>query len=218
MRFVPELAQALASKDLGSAVDWLKSMGDPQATRAGIDEIIATELWNDPVRRFELLSSMPELFDDDPHFSSSAFDAIAQEQPDLLLERFDETPERARPGIVELLLRGNGERPMIDEKVYQLVDTLPEGPAFDRGARAIAEKLAQAEPVAALDWASQIGDSELRLDAIQDLLSSVEVESIADLATKIPASLLSLEQQKAIDALLEKRIENDLPNLVFPGR
>lgn len=215
-QLAPQTAVEMANNDITASLIWIHSLEDTQAQQASIAAIAEQTLRGSPEAAIEALLSFPHLLEGKPNPMHDALQTLAPQATEALKERFDGLPPTAQAQAAQALTQASIDQPEKLPYHEEWLSQMKPGKAKDSSLRLIAQHYTQTDPIAALLWASQLSNPELRRETFRESL----YDSPSSQLPRIAAGLESLEIAEHVRAelseLVESRVTSTYAKLILP--
>ncbi|MDQ8183036.1 hypothetical protein [Pelagicoccus sp. SDUM812005] len=211
---LPRIVSEMSRRDVTAALDLIAEQVDQTTRRNSVLALLDENVEQDVVAAIEVIAHHANLLDGEAEEVADLFARMSRTAPDLLISSFDDLPNHLRTtaagSVLRTLLVAEGDA----ELAQEWVETLPRGEAFDRAAEAFAGHYAQRDPQATLQWAGKIEASERRAAFLSSYIERADTSALPAIAQSLRDAPIREEARNRSLALLNRRMDNELLNLV----
>ena len=215
-RFLPQLIGNLVKTQPDLAYAWIDRITSPDTMRKTMLELAQSSDAIDASTFAELISSRPEVFENDAGFGSDLFDRIATTDRDGLARSLDLIPDSGKAAATETLARQRLEAPGELAGVKAWYAELSNASAADGVARALAIHFLKEDPASAIDWSKRIVSRGLRHELMASIVRYAEAKHLSNIAGALAQAEIPRAEKEALLSQLDRALEEKMPRIILP--
>ena len=209
------VAAQLSQVDLTSALSWIETLPNPEASLAGLSEIVYLHAHEQPHQLLEhLLKSAAPLSPGKQRLIASALQTLAFKDSHYAIELLDQMPETQQAAYSASVT--NGLLAQDSSSAIQWIRSLSPGPIKDGAASILATEQPTEDPIGSIEWANQVSDPTQRNQLLRAITLAADVEQLPELKAALQASPLQDTQRELLLNIADDRIANEYAPFLIP--